>query len=398
MFLEFFYLLRAKGLEVSINEWMALVEALDKGLAKSSLTSFYYLCRAILIKSEADYDKFDEVFAAYFKNVQTPDELPDEVWKWLADEEEERALDDKGDEWSYIHRELQELLDLMDERLEEQKEKHHGGTYWVGTGGTSTMGRGGYNTQGIRVGGKSRHKTALQIAGERNFKDFREDKVLDIRQFQMAFRKLRQFSARMDVEKTELDIDQTIDKTCEHAGMLNLVYEKPRKNTVKILLLIDSDGSMLMYSRLVNRLFQAISKANHFKDLQVYYFHNCVYDHLYTNPYCRYGEWVDTQWVLNNLDSDYKVIFVGDATMAPSELHSRYGNSYYSLRNEEPGINWLMRIKRKYKKQIWLNPIRESEWDWVYGHKTLQDIKSIFPMFELTLDGLEKAIKKLLVR
>ena len=398
MFLEFFYLLRARGLEVSINEWMALVEALDKGLAKSSLTSFYYLCRSILIKSEADYDKFDEVFAAYFKNVQTPDELPDEVWKWLADEEEERALDDKGDEWSYIHRELQELLDLMDERLEEQKEKHHGGTYWVGTGGTSTMGRGGYNTQGIRVGGKSRHKTALQIAGERNFKDFREDKVLDIRQFQMAFRKLRQFSSRMDVEKTELDIDQTIDKTCEHAGMLNLVYEKPRKNTVKILLLIDSDGSMLMYSRLVNKLFQAISKANHFKDLQVYYFHNCVYDHLYTNPYCRYGEWVDTQWVLNNLDSEYKVIFVGDGTMAPSELHSRYGNSYYSLRNEEPGINWLMRIKRKFKKQIWLNPIRETEWEWVYGHKTLQDIKKIFPMFELTLDGLDKAIKKLLTR
>ncbi len=398
MFLEFFYLLRARGLEVSINEWMALVEALDKGLAKSSLTSFYYLCRAILIKSEADYDKFDEVFAAYFKNVQTPEELPDEVWKWLADEEEERALDDKGDEWSYIHRELQELLDLMDERLEEQKEKHHGGTYWVGTGGTSTMGRGGYNTQGIRVGGKSRHKTALQIAGERNFKDFREDKVLDIRQFQMAFRKLRQFSTRMDVEKTELDIDQTIDKTCEHAGMLNLVYEKPRKNTVKILLLIDSDGSMLMYSRLVNKLFQAISKANHFKDLQVYYFHNCVYDHLYTNPYCRYGEWVDTQWVLNNLDSEYKVIFVGDGTMAPSELHSKYGNSYYSLRNEEPGINWLMRIKRKFKKQIWLNPIRESEWEWVYGHKTLQDIKKIFPMFELTLDGLDKAIKKLLTR
>jgi len=398
VFLEFFYLLRARGLEVSINEWMALVEALDKGLAKSSLTSFYYLCRSVLIKSEADYDKFDEVFAAYFKNVQTPDELPDEVWKWLADEEEERALDDKGDEWSYIHRELQELLDLMDERLEEQKEKHHGGTYWVGTGGTSTMGRGGYNTQGIRVGGKSRHKTALQIAGERNFKDFREDKVLDIRQFQMAFRKLRQFSTRMDVEKTELDIDQTIDKTCEHAGMLNLVYEKPRKNTVKILLLIDSDGSMLMYSRLVNKLFQAISKANHFKDLKVYYFHNCVYDHLYTNPYCRYGEWVDTQWVLNNLDSEYKVIFVGDGTMAPSELHSRYGNSYYSLRNEEPGINWLMRIKRKFKKQIWLNPIRESEWEWVYGHKTLQDIKKIFPMFELTLDGLDRAIKKLLTR
>lgn len=398
MFLEFFYLLRAKGLEVSINEWMALVEALDKGLAKSSLTSFYYLCRSILIKSETDYDKFDMVFAEYFKNIKSADELPSEVWEWLADDEEERAIDDKGDEWSYIHRELQELLDLMEERLEEQKEKHHGGTYWIGTGGTSTMGRGGYNTQGIRVGGKSRHKTALQIAGERNFKDFREDKVLDIRQFQMAFRKLRQYSARMEEEKTELDIDQTIDKTCENAGMLSLVYDKPRKNTVKILLLIDSDGSMLVYSRLVNKLFQALNQANHFKDLQVYYFHNCIYDHLYTDPKCRFGEWVDTSWVLNNLDSEYKVIFVGDATMAPSELHSRYGNSYYSLRNEEPGINWLMRFKRRYKKQVWLNPIRENEWEWVYGHKTLQDIKKIFPMFELTLDGLEKAIKKLLVK
>ena len=398
MFLEFFYLLRAKGLEVSINEWMTLVEALDKGLAKSSLTSFYYLCRGILIKSETDYDKFDMVFAEYFKNVKTPDELPSEVWEWLADQEEERAIDDKGDEWSYVMRELQELLDMMEERLEEQKEKHHGGTYWVGTGGTSTMGRGGYNTQGIRVGGKSRHKTALQIAGERNFKDFREDKVLDIRQFQMAFRKLRQYSARMEEEKTELDIDQTIDKTCENAGMLSLVYDKPRKNTVKILLLIDSDGSMLVYSRLVNKLFQALNQANHFKDLQVYYFHNCIYDHLYTDPKCRWGEWVDTQWVLNNLDSEYKVIFVGDATMAPSELHSRYGNSYYSLRNEEPGITWLQRFKRRYKKQIWLNPIHESEWEWVYGHKTLQDIKKIFPMFELTLDGLEKGIKKLLVK
>lgn len=398
MFLEFFYLLRAKGLEVSINEWMALVEALDKGLAKSSLTSFYYLCRSVLVKTEADYDKFDMVFAEYFKHVMSPEDLPEEFWKWLSESEEEKDLDDKGDEWSYFERELEEILALYYERIEEQKEKHDGGTYWIGTGGHSTMGRGGYNTQGVRTGGHSRHRTALQIAGERNFKDFREDKVLDVRSFQMAFRKLRQFSSRIEEAKTELDIDQTIDKTCENAGMLNLVYDKPRKNTVKILLLVDSDGSMLMYSRLVNRLFQALHQANHFKDLQVYYFHNCIYDHLYTNPYCRFGEWIDTTYVLNNLDSEYKVIFVGDATMAPSELHRKYGNSYLSLRNEEPGIDWLMRFKRKYKKQVWLNPIRESEWEWVYGHKTLQDIKKIFPMFELTLDGLEKAIKKLLVR
>ena len=303
MFLEFFYLLRAKGLEVSINEWMALVEALDKGLAQSSLTGFYHLCRSILIKTESDYDKFDAVFAEYFQGVMTPEDLPEEFWKWLSDGERERDIDDKGDEDDF-YRELEELLQMFYERIEEQKEKHHGGNYWIGTGGTSTMGRGGYNKQGIRVGGKGRHKSAVQVAGERNFRDFRQDTILDIRQFQMAFRKLRQYSSRVEGEKTELDIDQTIDKTCDNAGMLQIVYDKPRKNTVKVLLLIDSDGSMLPYSRLCNQLFQALRKSNHFKDLKVYYFHNCIYDNLYNTPLCKRGDWVDTTWVLSNLDSD----------------------------------------------------------------------------------------------
>lgn len=397
MFLEFFYLLRAKGLEVSINEWMALIEALDKGLAQSSLTGFYHLCRSILIKSEADYDKFDAVFAEYFRNVQTPEDLPEQFWKWLEEDEWERDINDKGSGEEF-YRELDELLKMFQERIEEQKEKHSGGNYWIGTGGTSPMGRGGYNSQGIRVGGHSRHKSAVQVAGERNFRDFRQDNVLDIRSFQMAFRKLRQYSSRVDGEKTELDIDQTIDATCENAGLLKLVYDKPRKNTVKVLLLIDSDGSMLPYSRLCNRLFQALRKSNHFKDLQVYYFHNCIYDNLYTTPYCRRGDWVDTNWVLGNLDSEYKVIFVGDAAMAPSELYRKGGNSYIGLWNQELGIEWLKKFKRRYKRQIWLNPIREQEWEWTYGAHTIQAIREVFPMFELTLDGLEKGIKKLLVK
>lgn len=396
MFLEFFYLLRAKGLEVSINEWMALVEALDKGLAESSLTGFYYLCRSIVIKTEADYDRFDAVFAEYFKNVQTPEDLPSEFWDWLSDGERERDINDKGGDDFF--RELDELLQMFYERIEEQKEKHHGGNYWIGTGGTSTMGRGGYNKQGIRVGGKGRHRSAVQIAGERHFQDFRQDNILDIRQFQMAFRKLRQYSSRVEGEKTELDIDQTIDKTCDNAGMLKLVYEKPRKNTVKVLLLIDSDGSMLPYSRLCNQLFQALRKSNHFKDLQVYYFHNCIYDNLYNTPYCKRGDWVETNWVLSNLDSEYKVIFVGDAAMAPSELYRKGGNSFIGLWNKELGIDWLKRFKRRYKKQIWLNPISESEWEWTYGAQTIQAIGEVFPMFELSLDGLEKGIKKLLVK
>lgn len=397
MFLDFFYLLRARGLEVSINEWMTLVEALNKGLAHSSLTGFYYLCRSILVKSESEYDKFDAVFAEYFKNVQTPEDLPEEFWKWLDESDKERPLDDRGrgDEFP---KELEELLEMFEERIKEQKEKHDKGCYWIGTGGTSVFGRGGFHTTGIRTGGYSRHKSALQIAGERNFKDFRDDKILDIRQFQMAFRRLRQYSSRVEAQETELDIDKTIDETCENAGMLKIVYDKPRKNTVKVLLLIDSDGSMLPYSKLCNRLFQAVSQANHFKDLKVYYFHNCIYDNLYTTPYCKRGEWIDTEWVLRNLDSEYKVIFVGDAAMAPSELYRQGGNSVIGLWNKELGIDWLKKFKRRYKKQIWLNPIDKSSWEWIYGAKTIHDIGELFPMFELTLDGLEAGIKKLLVK
>lgn len=397
VFLEFFYLLRAKGLEVSINEWPSLISALDKGLAGSSLTGFYYLCRSIIIKTEADYDKFDAVFAEYFQGVETPEDLPEEFWKWLSDGELERDINDKGNGDDFF-RELDELLQMFHERIEEQKEKHHGGNYWIGTGGTSPMGRGGYNKQGIRVGGRSRHKSAVQIAGERNFRDFRQDNILDIRQFQMAFRKLRQYSSRVEGERTELDIDQTIDKTCENAGLLEIVYDKPRKNTVKVLLLIDSDGSMLPYSRLCNQLFQALRKSNHFKDLKVYYFHNCIYDNLYNTPLCKRGDWIETNWVLSNLDSEYKVIFVGDAAMAPSELYRRGGNSVIGLWNDELGIEWLKKFKRRYKKQIWLNPIHESEWDWAYGAQTIQAIGEVFPMFELSLDGLERGIKKLLVK
>ena len=390
-------MLRAKGLDVSINEWMTLVEALDKGLAHSSLTGFYHLCRSILIKTESDYDKFDQIFAEFFEGVESPEDLPQEFWDWLASSDIERALDDLGDK-KLFEKELDELLKMFEERIKEQKEKHDGGNYWIGTGGTSPMGRGGYHPSGIRVGGKSRHKSAVQIAGERNFKDFREDTILDIRTFQMAFRKLRQYSSRVDTQELELDIDKTIDQTCENAGMLKLAYEKPRKNTVKVLLLIDSDGSMLPYSRLCNRLFQAVSRSNHFKDLQVYYFHNAIYDQLYTTPRCKIYDSVETEWVFNRLDSEYKVIFVGDAAMAPSELYRKGGNAIIGLFNKETGMEWFAKFKKRFKKLIWLNPIEKMSWEWTYGAQTIQAIGEMFPMYELTLDGLEAGIKKLLVK
>ena len=235
MFIEFFNLLRLHGLKVSLDEWLVLMDALDRGMAENSLMEFYYLCRNILIKSETDYDKFDMAFAEYFKGIESVDEIPEELKQWLSQDELERMIDDMP-EWAKEY-DLDTLRQMFKERLEEQNEKHDGGNYWVGTGGTSPFGHGGYNPAGIRVGSTGRHQSAIQIAGERNFRDFRQDNELDTRQFQMAFRKLRQFSSRVDTAKTELDIDATIDATCDNAGLLKLVYEKPRKNTVKLLLL-----------------------------------------------------------------------------------------------------------------------------------------------------------------
>ena len=397
MFLEFFDLLRLRGVNVTINEWMMLMDALNRDLAKSSLTGFYYLCRSVLIKTETEYDKFDQVFAEYFQGVAAIEDLPEEFQKWLTEDVHVRDIYDKS-MVDGVLKELDELLNMFEERKKEQEERHDEGSYWIGTGGRSVFGVMGYHARGIRTGGQGRHKSAVQVAGERNFSDFRDDTVLDIRSFQMAFRKLRQYSSRIDAEKTELDIDETVDKTCDNAGRLELVFEKPRKNTVKILLLIDSDGSMLVYSRLCNKLFQALRKSNHFKDLQTYYFHNCIYDDLYLTPKCKQWESVKTEQILRKLSSDYKVIIVGDATMSPLELMRKGGNSIIGLYNREPGIEWLRKIDRKFKKKIWLNPIAEHSWATVYGRETIKEIRNIFPMFPLTLSGLERGIKKLLVK
>lgn len=394
MFLKFFELLRLHGLKISLDEWLTLVEALDMGMAENSLVEFYYLARNVLIKSETEYDKFDQAFAEYFQGIESVDEIPQELKDWLSQGELERLMEDMP-EWAREY-DLDTLRRMFRERLNEQTEKHDGGNYWVGTGGTSPFGHGGYNPAGIRVGGHGRHQSAIQIAGERNFRDFRQDNELDTRQFQMAFRKLRQFSSRVDTAKTELDIDSTIDATCDNGGLLKLVYEKPRKNTVKLLLLMDSDGSMRSYSRLCSQLFQAVNQSTHLKDLKIFYFHNCIYDYLYTDPYIIDGRWIETDWVLRNLGSDYKVIIVGDAAMSSYELMARGGNINWYAWNNEPGIDWLKKFKRFYNKVIWLNPIKESRWTHAWGARTIQMVREVFPMYELTLNGLDKGIHKLL--
>ena len=396
MFTAFFYLLRSRGLKVSMNEWMTLMEALDKGLHQSSFTGFYYLCRSVLVKSEADYDKFDQIFLEYFDGIPYEDELPEELMDWLTNPKEK-----PGDQFD-MERAMQnewlsqaEIQKMFLERLEEQKEEHNGGSYWVGTGGVSVFGNSGFSPRGIRVGGEGGKRRAFQVASERKFRDFRQDNTLDTRQFQMAFRRLRQFSAKAEDAKTEFDIDGTIRETCDNAGKLKVVYDRPRKNTVKVLLLMDSGGSMDYYSRLCSMLFQAVSKSSHFKDLQVFYFHNCIYSKVYTDPQLRPKSVIPTEWILKNLSSEYKVIIVGDAQMEPSELlDPSYYN--YGARDNITGIEWLTRFREKYPHLVWLNPSERPYWGGWWA-KTYDIIRKDFDMYDLSIDGLNAALKKLMV-
>ena len=393
MFTAFFYLLKDKGLPVSLNEWMTLMEGLDKGLEHASLTGFYYLTRAVLVKTEADYDRFDQAFLQYFKGVEHIEELPKELLEWLSKPMPQAGYDKDEVDRRAAELELEDLRRMLEERLAEQHERHDGGNRWIGTGGTSPFGHSGYNPKGIRIGGPAKNRSAIQIAGERKFQDFREDHTLDLRQFQVALRRLRQFSALDDGPKDVLDVDETIRET---SGQLSLVFTRERKNMVKLLLLFDSGGSMWPYSTLCTTLFQAVSKANHFKDLKVYYFHNCFYDKLYTTPACWEPNSIETEWVLKNLSSDYKVIIVGDASMAPSELLSRGGNIYYWYGSEnEPGITWIRRFTARFKKIAWLNPLSPWSWEHGYGSETIDYIRREVPMYQLTVEGLEQATKAL---
>ena len=257
MFTEFFYVLKDKGLEVSLTEWITFMEALDKGLADSSLDRLYYLGRMILVKTESDYDKYDLAFMEYFKNIKHEDEIPAEIMKFLDKEGMEQDKQNI-DVYSYEQkRDMNETKRMMRERISEQKSEHNGGNYWIGTSGGSAFGHSGRNKGGISLGGKSGMRSAFQVNGERKYVDFRHDKTLDIRQFQVAFRKLRQFSSKIDIPRTELDLDKTIDSTCNNGGYLKLEFDKPRKNTVKLLLLFFFVGTMYPFMELCNSLFHS---------------------------------------------------------------------------------------------------------------------------------------------
>ena len=396
MFTDFLYVLREKGLNVSHTEWITFMDALDKGLAYSSLEGLYNLGRMILVKTESDYDKFDMAFMEYFKNVHIDMEMPPEIIMKFLDKGEMDTSKLNANIYSYIQkRDMAETKRMYRERVTEQNQEHNGGNYWIGTSGGSAFGHSGRNPGGLRIGGHPGQQSAFQVMGERKYQDFRHDKTLDIRQFQMAFRRLRQFSAKLDVAKTELDLDKTIDSTCNNGGYLKLEFDKPRKNSVKLLLLFDCGGTMMPFSELCNDLFQAVHKANHFKDVKTYYFHNCIYSKVYKDAECEMGNWVDLDYLFRHTDKDYKVIIVGDAQMAPEELFDINGN-YRGPNDGRSGYEWNKLLRDKYKKAIWLNPRfhgKLNDLAWMESERTLAEIYDMYP---LTIDGLKAGITKLM--
>ncbi|MBM3224328.1 MAG: VWA domain-containing protein [Candidatus Tectomicrobia bacterium] len=389
MFLDFFYTLRHHKIPVALTEWRLLMQALSLGFAHSSLERFYTLARSLLVKDVSYYDAYDLAFKEAFQGIRTPAEIVEEILAWLQEPEtlehltpEQLALLEQLD--------LEALRELFAQRLREQRERHDRGNRMLGTGGTAPFGRNGQHPKGIRVSGAGGQRSAVQVATERQYENYRRDRTLDIRQMQVALKQLRNLK-RLGMEE-ELDLDATIDQTCRNGGEIELIFCPPRKNNAKVLLLMDAGGSMMPYTTLVEGLFSAAHQATHFKDFQYYYFHNCIYEQLYTD--IRMNARVSTTSLLHQLDADYKVILVGDAYMAPEELVNTGGALYYYHHNETPGLTWLRRIQEHFRSCIWLNPL--PEWQW--NRTTIHLVRQVFPMYALTLDGLDQGIKQLVRR
>jgi uncharacterized protein len=398
MFTDFFYLLRQKGVPVAVTEWISFIEALYNGYFQSSLNHLYYIGRAFLVKSEAFYDMFDQAFQEYFGGIKTDSVELNKVLEWLENPvhrlpkmspEEMAEFQQKLEEFKKEH-DLEELMKEFRERLKEQKERHDGGGKWIGTGGTSPFGAYGYHPGGIRVGGESWMQSASKVAEERRFKNYRNDIILDVRQTKMALKKLREL--KREGAEEELDIDETIDKTAKEGGEIELVFNRSRENSVRLILLMDTGGSMWPYSELCERLFSAATQMEHFKEFKYYFFHNCIYQDVYEDI-ANYKR-VPTEKLFSNFHNGYKVVVVGDARMAYSELFDVNGIIDYYDTNDKPGLEWLMKIREHFPHSVWLNPTHRNYW----GHYTVDTISKVFPMFELTIDGLKDAVKSLVSR
>ncbi|MCP4604253.1 MAG: VWA domain-containing protein [Proteobacteria bacterium] len=387
IFLSFFYHLRSRGLKVTPSQWLTLVQGLCLGLHGSSLTGFYSLARSILMKDESELDEFDLVFAEHFREIDAvATTIEDDVRKWLENPIAPYAVDPA---WQKMLDEIdvEALREEFEQRLKEQTEQHDGGNRWVGTGGTSPFGHSGHHPGGIRVGGQGRSGSAVQVAAERHYREQRQDLILDTRQLGMALKKLTALEREGAFE--ELDVEATIDRTAREGGELELVFDAPRKNNICLLLAMDVGGSMEPFRHLTNLLFSAAHNARHFKRFEHVYFHNCVYESVYVDA--GFTEPIPLPELFRSFGRDTRLVFVGDAHMYPGELTQSYGAIQWNDRNKKPGAHYLKQLCDHFKHTAWLNPMDESWWH----SPSISLVGQLFPMYPLTVEGVEKLAKDL---
>jgi uncharacterized protein with von Willebrand factor type A (vWA) domain len=387
-FLEFFYLLRAQGVPVSVREWLTLLECLAGGLVGADLSRLYAVARAVLIKRERHLDTYDQCFAYYFGGAEPPAGLPSALDQWLSAPLPLPELD--ADTLARLERlNLEDLRRRFEERLQEQTERHDGGSKWVGTGGTSPFGHSGRHPSGIRVGGEGRSRSAVQVAAERRFAPYRADLTLDTRQLSAALRRLR--SLGRDGRADELDLDATVHATARQCGELEVRLRPPRENRLKLVLLMDVGGSMDEFAQLVGRLLSAAHRAHHFRAFHPLYFHNCVYESVFRDAALRDPLPLSTLQRDLGLDAEARLLVLGDAYMSPYELMSVGGAIDYRHHNLKTGLEHMRDLRAAFPWAAWLNPMPRRYWE----HPTIDALGELFPMFELTLEGLEGAVSAL---
>jgi len=390
MLTEFFFMLRRGGMKPSITELLTLLEAMKRGVAGQSVENFYYLSRSCLVKDESQFDRFDRIFAAHFRGIEEGfkalvEELPDEWLRkqaelWLT-EEERQQIEALGG--------FDALMEALRKRLEEQDDRHEGGSKWIGTAGTSPFGAYGYNPEGVRMGQQgSRHRRATKVWDRREYRNLDDTVELGTRNIKVALRKLRKFAR--EGAQDQLDLEDTIDKTARNAGLLDIRMVPERHNAIKVLLCLDIGGSMDDHVRACEELFSAA--RSEFKHLEYFYFHNFIYESLWKDNRRRHTERIPTTEITHKYGPDYKLVLVGDATMSPYEIV--YAGGSVEHWNEEPGAVWIKRLLHAYPKAIWLNPEPEQRWDYTPSVKLTRELMDD-RMYPLTLSGLDQGIKAL---
>lgn len=388
MFHSFVDALRSAGIAVSIREHLVLLEAIERGVIDRTLDSFYHLALATFVKDEGQVDRFDRVFGQVFTGMECsggidPVALPDEWLRRVAERylspEDMAAIEPTGD-WNA-------LMDRLRQRLAEQHERHEGGSKWIGTGGTSPFGHGGYNPEGIRIGGESRHRRAVKVWEQRQFRNLDNERELGTRNLKIALRRLRRFAREGAAD--ELDLDATIAGTARR-GFLDVAMRPERRNAVKLLLFLDVGGSMDPFVEQVEELFSAATAE--FRHLDFFYFHNCIYEGVWRDNRRRWAEQISTAELLRTYGADYRLVVVGDAAMSPYEILQPGGSVEHM--NAEAGATWLQRMTAHWRSAAWINPAPHAHWQWSHSTRLIRDLFAD-RMYPLTLDGLDAAMREL---